>query len=108
MQRIIEAAASGDAERLQSLLTSDVVAYADGGGVKLSALHPTFGDKNAARGENSSLQPTTLNGMPGLLLFVNGALDQTVSIDVSKDRIAAIYVVRNPDKLKAVSPQSLN
>jgi hypothetical protein len=39
---------------------------------------------------------------------VNGALDQTVSIDVSKDRIAAIYVVRNPDKLKAVSPQSLN
>lgn len=120
LQRFIEASASGDAERLQSLLTDDVVVYADGGGVKLSALHPIFGDKNAARfftglvrkgaarGEEFSLQPTTLNGMPGLLLFVNGVLDQTVSIDVSKDRIAAIYVVRNPDKLKAVSPQSLN
>ncbi len=120
LQRFIEAAASGDAERLQSLLTGDVVVYADGGGVKLSALHPILGDRNvarfftgvfrkgAARGEEIDLRPTTLNGMPGLLLFLNGALDQTVSIDVSKDRIAAIYVVRNPDKLKALSPQSLN
>ena len=41
----------------------------------------------------------TVNGAPGLLTWRDGMPDAITSIHVEDGRIAAIYVVRNPDKL---------
>lgn len=41
-----------------------------------------------------------VNGFPGMLTFRDGALSSVVSINVKNGRIAAIYAVNNPDKLR--------
>ena len=111
---LAEAAATGDASQLESLLAADVVAYSDGGGVKLAALKPIIGADRVARffaglmrkqeasGGTSDFSLATINGAPGFIIYVDGELDLTLSIDVKGDRIAAFYMVRNPEKLRAV------
>ena len=102
---------NGDLEGLKGLLQQEVVLYTDGGGVKTAALNPIFGDDKVARfflgitrksmeeGTSIRLEESSINGRPGVLIFLDGALDQTFSIHVENDQIAAIYVVRNPLKL---------
>jgi len=114
LQRFVEAVQVGDTAPLESLFKQDVVAYTDGGGVKSAALVPIRGkDKVArlfigvARKRNASGGPfeidiAPINGLPGLILCLDGELDQTLSINVVDNQIAAIYVVRNPDKLAAI------
>ncbi|MGY4405009.1 hypothetical protein ACVIYL_005812 [Bradyrhizobium sp. USDA 3315] len=43
-----------------------------------------------------------VNGSVGALIFLDGEVDHTLSmaIDGETGRIAAIYIVRNPDKLR--------
>lgn len=114
LSRFVEAAATGDPSQLEALLTADAVAYSDGGGVKIAALNPIIGAEKVARfftgleqklralGAEGEFIPATINGAPGLIVYINGELDQTVSIDVEDGRIAAFYIVRNPEKLGAV------
>lgn len=109
-----EAVASGDVTRLAALLREDAIALSDGGGVKAAALNPIRGAdkvarfyiglarKYAARGGHARFEPATINGALGLLVYLNGELDQTLSIAVDGDRIAAIYGVRNPEKLRSL------
>jgi RNA polymerase sigma-70 factor (ECF subfamily) len=40
-----------------------------------------------------------VNGAPGLLTWRDGQPDAVTTLDLHDGRIAAIYVVRNPDKL---------
>ena len=46
--------------------------------------------------------PMVINGSAGALLYMDGEIDRTLSvaIDGTQQKIAAIYVVRNPDKLR--------
>jgi RNA polymerase sigma-70 factor, ECF subfamily len=111
------ALASGDHEGLMAVLRADAVALSDGGGRKQAALNPIHGAdrvsrfllglarKNAAAGRVLGVEATNINGASGLLIFLDGVLDQTLSIAVDGDRIVAIYLVRNPDKLRAVTAQ---
>lgn len=111
-----EATATGDLSRLEALLAADVVAYSDGGGVKVAALNPIQGAQNVARffigisrkAKSYGIVPefvlATINGAPGFIAYLDGELDQTLSIDVKDGRIAAFYVVRNPEKLHAIAP----
>lgn len=47
-------------------------------------------------------RPATVNGLPGFVLReTDGSID-TMTIDHRDGRIAAIYLVRNPDKLQHV------
>ncbi len=41
-----------------------------------------------------------INGAAGALLYMDGELDNTFSLAIEGDKIAAIYLVRNPDKLR--------
>lgn len=114
LSKFVEASASGDPSRLAALLTEDAVAYSDGGGVKIAALNPIIGADKVARfftglqrkldalGASGEFIPATINGAPGLIVYIDGALDQTVSIDVEDGRISAFYLVRNPEKLQAI------
>lgn len=110
----MEAIASGDPARLRHLLTDDAVALSDGGGVKPAALNPIFGAdkvvrffvglhrKAAAQEMKTRFAPVAINGAPGCLVFIDGDLDQTITIDICDHRIRTIYIVRNPDKHKGV------
>jgi len=109
-----EAVTSGDVTRLASLLRADAIMLSDGGGLKLAALNPIHGADKIARfftgimrkrgNQNLDIriEPATINGSFGALLYLDGDLDQTISLAIDGDKIAAIYLVRNPDKLRHV------
>jgi RNA polymerase sigma-70 factor (ECF subfamily) len=106
----IEAIASGDPSRLAGLLRDDAVAVTDGGGRKPAALNPIMGADKVARlfiglaSKNADrdirIEPAMINGSIGALLYMDGELDHSLSMAIDGDRIAAIYIVRNPDKLR--------
>jgi RNA polymerase sigma-70 factor (ECF subfamily) len=104
---------SGDVDSLQRLLTDDAVLYPDGGGQVLSALRPIYGSHRVARfvfgvlakfplGPSAEVLEETVNGALGFYVEEDGRPVQTISFDVRDGRIAAVYIVRNPDKLARV------
>ncbi len=112
-----EAVISGDVSRLAGLLRQDAIAMTDGGGRKTAALNPIKGADKIARffvslaAKNADrdvrVEPTMINGTVGALIFLDGEVDHSVSMAIDGDRIAAIYIVRNPDKLRHV-PDRIN
>jgi len=112
--RFFETLETGDLDGLKSLLQDDVMLHTDGGGIRTAALNRISGADKVARfflGVSRKfggppvevrLADTTLNGWPGMLIYLDDELDQTFSIDVRDGRIATIYVVRNPHKLDSL------
>ncbi|WP_082439618.1 MULTISPECIES: RNA polymerase sigma factor SigJ [unclassified Massilia] len=110
--RFIEAARSGVPERVQELLTADASYMGDGGGKVKTTVRTVLGAERVARlvvgierkwtGQGRH-QLISVNGAPGLLTWRDGQPDSVTSLDVRDGRIAAIYVVRNPDKLGCLS-----
>ncbi len=49
---------------------------------------------------SSAARSVTINGAPGLLMRHPISGNGTYSFDIADGRIRAIYVVRNPDKLR--------
>jgi RNA polymerase sigma-70 factor, ECF subfamily len=105
-----EAVASGDVTRLAGLLRADAIAMTDGGGRKTAALNPIMGADKVARffialaaksaGRDIRIKPTMINGTVGALLYMDSEVDHMLSMAIDGDRIVAIYIVRNPDKLR--------
>jgi len=110
LQAFGEAVASGNVARLAALLREDAVALTDGGGRKTAARNPIKGADKIARffigiaaknaGHDMRIEPAMINGAAGALLYLDGQLDNTMSMAIDGERIAAIYIVRNPDKLR--------
>ena len=108
-----EAAASGDLHRLTQLLAQDAVLYSDGGGKRIAALKPIYGAGKILRflagvtRKNPSLpaaqaRPAIVNGLAGLVLREHDGTIDTLAFEHDGSRIVAIYVVRNPEKLRHV------
>lgn len=106
------AATSGGAKALSALLTEDVAIHADGGGKVLAF-------RNVVRGLDRALRlfaglkrkhpvlprlirPMLVDGLPGYVSIERGEVLQTTALELREGRIAAIYIVRNPDKLRHV------
>ena len=99
----------GDLAGLTRLLADDAVLYTDGGGKRNAALNPIYGSDKilrfiaglAGKGwlpDPARARPVRINGLPGFLIeTVEGV--ETLALEISGDRIVAIYGVRNPDKL---------
>jgi RNA polymerase sigma-70 factor (ECF subfamily) len=110
VQQFRQACVTGNVEQLMSVLHADAMLVADGGGKALAAPHPVLGADRIAhfvvdivgkiRWSESDPQLVTINGAPGLLLRHPEFGDGTYSFDIADGRIRAIYVVRNPDKLR--------
>jgi len=110
LQAFNDAVASGNVRQLAELLREDAVAITDGGGRKFAARNPIIGADKVARffiglagktaGQNVRIEPAVINGAVGALLYLDGELDLTLSMAIDGEKIAAIYVVRNPDKLR--------
>ena len=54
-------------------------------------------------GENLRLISARINGQPGLVLAADGKVFQTMGLEIEAGRIAAVYTVRNPEKLAGIS-----
>lgn len=106
---------AGDVEPLKRVLSEDCEFVSDGGGKAMAALNVIRGRDAVARfilgvaRKNLDLatlvvEPATVNGGPGLILREAAGPPQVMgfAIDGAGD-IAAVYVVRNPDKLAALS-----
>ena len=110
LQAFGEAVASGNVAQLAELLRADAVALTDGGGRKTAARNPIVGADKIARffiglaaknaGHDIRVEPAMINGAFGALLYLDGELDHTMSMAIDGEKIAAIYIVRNPDKLR--------
>jgi len=106
----ISASRSGDLAALTSLLASDARLVADGGGKALAALNVIEGAGRVAafvagtvrKGWTADLaiRFDTINGLPGMILSDSNGLVQTTAFEFEGDLVKAIYVVRNPEKLR--------
>ncbi|MDF2231420.1 sigma-70 family RNA polymerase sigma factor [Albimonas sp. CAU 1670] len=110
-----EAAGSGDAAALTRLLADQAVLRSDGGGRARAALNPILGAERIARFFAGIARkpggpafpwsrPVRLNGLPGQLSLARDGMLQTVAIELQGPRIAAVYITRNPDKLRHLLP----
>ncbi len=107
------AARDGDVTVLQSMLAEDVAVYSDGGGRVLAFRNPILGVAKVLRmfaglarkhaWRPVMLKPVSIDGLPGYVSIDRGQLLQTTALEIRDGRIAAIYIMRNPDKLAHVA-----
>jgi RNA polymerase sigma-70 factor, ECF subfamily len=112
LERFLKAAGTGEMNALIDLLTQDAVLHTDGGGKGIAVPNKVHGAENVARGVIGGLKrivPASLvrrlariNGKPGLVNYLDGRPHSVLTIDVVDDRIRAIYVVTNPEKLSHI------
>lgn len=108
-----EAVFKGDEVGLRSLLSEDVVMHADGGGKVNANLNPVKGLEKAIAlimgvrrkwppPAGTTVRLARVNGHPGLVLATDGIVFQTMGLEIDGGRIAAVYTVRNPEKLSGL------
>lgn len=98
-----------DLGALVALLDPDVTAVADGGGKASAAPHPVRGDAavarflvdTARRGRELGLVERSVNGEPGLVARVDGAVATVYAFQLAGGRITRLWAMRNPDKLRS-------
>jgi RNA polymerase sigma-70 factor (TIGR02957 family) len=113
-ERFAVALSSGDGSELVALLTQDVGVWSDGGGKVSAARRPLIGRdrvltfliglrraaENAGQlAHDLSLRIEDVNCEPALLVRVRGRLESIFVLSIEQDAIAAIRIVRNPEKL---------
>ncbi len=91
------------------MLVEDVVLMSDGGGKVQAARKAIRGPDMVARALVGLARKTagaftirflSLNGARGVLLCAPGGIDSALNLEFTADgRIAAVHIVRNPDKL---------
>ncbi len=111
-ERFLDAAAGGDLAGLMALLAPDVRLVGDSGGKARAPLRVLDGADHVGRffvgvaGKglpDVSVRMVELNGGPAVLVLSGGKPDTVVQIDADGDRIRTVYVIRNPDKLAALT-----
>jgi len=105
------ASRNGDMAALGAMLAADVSLHADGGGKRSAALQPILGFEPVMktsealavhfRKHGSTLIRTALiNGLPGFLTREADDELQTTALEIDDGMVTAIYIMRNPDKLR--------
>ena len=103
-----------DPAALERLLTDDVVFTSDGGGKVPAMTAPVAGRDRVTQllfglkkkgGWRSviRMELVTLNGLPGFVTFNASGVQEVAALEIKDGHIAAMYVVRNPEKLHAVT-----
>ncbi len=110
-QAFYTASSQGDIAGLRAMLADTVVLRADGGGKANAWLNPIVGLDHVARlfeGLFRKLAKTPsilvrwawIDGLPGFVSYERDGALQTTALAVEDGRITAIYITRNPDKLR--------
>lgn len=120
LESLVRAASDGEMERLLSLLSEDVVFYADGGGKVTAARNPIHGKDRVARfilgivdkrqrrvagglPQSFTFRLERVNGEPGLVGYVDDEMVGVVAVEIEGGVARSIYMVSNPEKLSGVS-----
>ncbi|QHD67544.1 sigma-70 family RNA polymerase sigma factor [Sphingobium yanoikuyae] len=105
------ASRSGDMSTLGALLAQDVSFHSDGGGKRPAAIRPAIGHGQVMQvhkalavlfGKYGStlLRTCMVNGLPGFVTREADGELQTTALDIEDGQVTAIYIMRNPDKLR--------
>jgi RNA polymerase sigma-70 factor, ECF subfamily len=108
----LRAVSEGDMPALIETLTDDVTVFSDGGGKVNAARKPVVGREKVAlfltnivrlapAGTSFRIEP--INGEPGIVTLIDGAVRNVVTFDFADSAISAVYIVVNPDKLGTVA-----
>ncbi len=108
LARFMDATQRGDSEAIQALLHANARLVSDGGGVVTAAVRPLLGAERigrlfwaiARRGLGHTAQLGWVNGEPAILRFLGDQLHSVTTIEVAEGRIANVYSVLNPEKLR--------
>jgi RNA polymerase sigma-70 factor (ECF subfamily) len=111
LSAFMAATQAGDLIALTQLLASDARIVTDGGGKASGVIDGA--DRvarlmvNAARPhpgqwwrQDFTVRFATINGLPGVIVDAPEGVVQTAAFEIEGDVIRALYVVRNPDKLR--------
>jgi RNA polymerase sigma factor (sigma-70 family) len=98
-----------DITAIIGLLDPDASTTADSGGLVPAFLDPIRGREQVAavylaladRAAGLTILERTVNGRPGLVALQDGGIVSVYAFDVVDDRIRHIWVMRNPEKLRA-------
>ena len=112
------ASRSGDMNQLRSLLAADVSFYSDGGGKRPAAKRPLLGLDDViqfhagiarvfAVKTSRIVRYGFINGLPGFVTVEHDGV-QTTALEIEDGRIAGIYVMRNPDKLRHLGDPAIH
>ena len=104
---------TGDAGALMKLLAEDAVLYTDGGGKRAAPFNPIYGAEKILRflagfaRKNPALpamqlRAATVNGLAGFVMREEDGSIDTMAFEHWDGCIVAIYLVRNPEKLRHV------
>jgi RNA polymerase sigma-70 factor (ECF subfamily) len=118
MSAFAAAIESGDLNGLMQMLASDVCFVTDGGGKVRAALNAIEGADRVARFlvETTRKHPgawwredfrprfAIINCLPGIIVEAPEGPVQTAVFEIEGDVIRALYVVRNPEKLRHLAP----
>lgn len=114
LHAFVAAARHGDVAALESVLSADVVAYADGNGLRGVARLEVVGAGRVAKISafvnkflpGAEFTFAEANGLPSLLLRRDGETVGLVSATVGPDGIDGLYWVLAPEKLRAYERSS--
>ena len=113
LHSFVHAVTDGDMQELMDVLTDDVVLWADGAGrIRGAATRPLYGRDAAAAFLVSSrrfapegtltFELATINAEPGLIMRAAGQPFLVINADTDGERISALRLIANPDKLSAI------
>ncbi len=107
------ASRDGDTTALAALLAADVELRSDGGGRVLAypkiirgvdrLLRLFAGLSGKAYFQPVLLRTAIIDGLPGYVSADRGGVLQTTALEIKDGRITAVYMVRNPDKLRHIA-----
>ncbi|MFD3331927.1 RNA polymerase sigma factor SigJ [Streptomyces sp. NPDC058700] len=116
VRRFKEAWEAKDIEALVGLLDPEATMTADGGGLVGTVLRPVDGSERIARylihiadkAPGLTLLERTVNGLPGLVAQHAGVTVTVAAFGLDDGRVARIWAVRNPEKLRPWTPCGQN
>ena len=112
INQFMAAADAGHDATLLSLFAKDATLTSDGGGVVPAARKVVHGRSRIARlylllakrlGTRLRQKIMTINGEPGLVMYLDGVPLATTSFETDGESITALYTVLNPEKLRGLS-----
>lgn len=109
VELFIAASATGDVKQVLALLGEEPTVYSDGGGKVKAVRDPIHGADFVSRFfvgiwprfmAKFERRFVDINGSPGLVMSSGGQVHYAFSFEIADNRVRAIYVISNPDKLR--------
>ncbi len=106
-----KAAETLDFTDLLKVFADDIELWTDGGGRATAARNVIYGKEKVARffvGISKKMPPDIIgehrmiNGFPGYVMWLDGDIYMTMSLDVADGKVTSIQMMRNPDKLTRI------